>query len=121
MKKLYKSGTQKKIAGVCGGIAEYFDLDPTLIRLAVLALCLVGGGGVLAYIAAAIVMPEAPVNGQEYTRDTGYSREMTGQAMRKEMGSVQQFDDAEPVSTVVPENQVEAEPACPVLKYTERE
>ena len=60
MKRLYKSTTDKKIFGVCGGIAEYFDIDPTLIRLlwAISILCL--GTGLLAYIIAAIILPESP-------------------------------------------------------------
>ena len=52
-KKLYKSSTDKKIAGVCGGIAEYFNIDSTLVRLAWVVFCLLGGSGVLAYIIAA--------------------------------------------------------------------
>lgn len=59
-KRLYKSSTDKKIDGVCAGIAEYFEIDPTLIRLLwVLATAFVGAG-VLAYIVAAIVMPRKP-------------------------------------------------------------
>ena len=57
MKKLYKSDTDKKIFGVCGGIAEYFDIDSTVIRLiwAVSILCL--GTGLLAYLIAALILP----------------------------------------------------------------
>lgn len=58
-KRLYKSGTDKKISGVCAGIAEYFEIDPTIIRLAWVVFTLLGGSGILAYIIAAIVMPEA--------------------------------------------------------------
>ena len=58
-KRLYKSGIDKKLCGVCGGVAEYFDLDPTVIRLAWVVFTLLGGSGILAYIVAAIVMPEA--------------------------------------------------------------
>ena len=58
MKKLYKSNSQKMIAGVCGGIAEYLNLDPTLVRLVFVAISLLGGSGLLAYIIAAIIMPE---------------------------------------------------------------
>ncbi len=58
MKKLHKSNSQKMIAGVCGGIAEYFGFDPTIVRLIFAALCLTGGGGLLVYLIAAIVMPE---------------------------------------------------------------
>ena len=60
MKKLFRSSTDRKICGVCGGIAEYFNIDSTLVRLGVVLLsCLAFGTGVLAYIIAAIVMPEA--------------------------------------------------------------
>ena len=59
-KKLRKSKTEKKICGVCGGIAEYFDLDPTLVRLAWVLLCAAGCSGFLAYIIAAVVIPRAP-------------------------------------------------------------
>ena len=58
MKKLCKSNTNKKICGVCGGIAEYLNTDPTLIRLAFLVICLAAGSGLLAYIAA-LILPEA--------------------------------------------------------------
>ena len=57
-KKLYKSNTDKKIAGVCGGIAEYFNIDATLVRLGWVVFSLLGGSGLLAYIIAAIIMPE---------------------------------------------------------------
>lgn len=59
-KRLYKSNKDKKIDGVCAGIAEYFDIDPTLVRLGAIVFCLAGGSGVLAYILAAIVMPRDP-------------------------------------------------------------
>lgn len=50
------------VAGVCGGIAEYFDADPTLIRLAWVLFCALGGSGLLAYIVAAIIIPQNPGN-----------------------------------------------------------
>ena len=59
-KKLYKSDKDKKICGVCGGIANYFDVDPTIIRLAWVIFTLAGGSGLLAYIIAAIIMPQDP-------------------------------------------------------------
>ena len=59
-KKLYKSKKNKMLGGVCGGIGEYFNIDPTLVRLGVVALSLAAGGGLLAYIIAAIIIPEAP-------------------------------------------------------------
>ncbi len=59
-KRLYKSRTDKKIDGVCAGIGNYFNIDPTIIRLAWILFCALGGSGILAYIIAAIVMPQAP-------------------------------------------------------------
>jgi len=59
MKRLCKSNTNKKICGVCGGIAEYLNADPTLIRLAFVLIAAIAGSGVLAYILAALIMPEA--------------------------------------------------------------
>lgn len=56
-KKIYKSSTNKMIDGVCGGIGEYFNVDPTIIRLLWVAFALFGGAGLIAYIAAAIIMP----------------------------------------------------------------
>lgn len=60
-KKLYRSGTDKKIFGVCGGIAEYLDADSTVVRLICLLLVLFWGSGLLAYIVAAAVMPKNPM------------------------------------------------------------
>ena len=58
-KRLYRSRTSRMLCGVCGGIAEYFNIDPTLIRLLfVLFGCT--GGGILAYIVAGIIIPGDP-------------------------------------------------------------
>jgi len=62
MKKLYRSRKNKKVGGVCGGIAEYFDLDPTLLRLGAVILIFVWGAGLLAYIAAWAIIPERPAH-----------------------------------------------------------
>lgn len=59
-KRLYKSNTDKMVAGVCGGIASYFDIDPTLVRLIWVLFCVAGGSGLLAYIIAAIIIPQDP-------------------------------------------------------------
>lgn len=48
------------LAGVCGGIAEYFDVDPTLVRLGWVLFCCMAGSGILAYIVCAIVIPKKP-------------------------------------------------------------
>ncbi len=60
-KKLYKSNQNKMIDGVCGGIAEYFGIDPTVVRLIWVLFSLMGGSGILAYIIAAIIIPRSPV------------------------------------------------------------
>ncbi|EGF3633506.1 PspC domain-containing protein [Listeria monocytogenes] len=59
MKKLYKSSSQKMIAGVCGGLAEYFCIEVTIIRLLWAGAVLFFGTGILLYILAAIIMPTA--------------------------------------------------------------
>ena len=56
-KKLYRSD-DKMLAGVCAGVAEYFDIDPTLVRLGWVVLSFIGCSGVLAYIIAAIIIPK---------------------------------------------------------------
>ena len=60
-RRLYKSNTNKMLDGVCGGSAEYFDIDPTLVRLAWVLFCALGGSGILAYIVAAIIIPRSPI------------------------------------------------------------
>ena len=60
-KRLYISRTDRKIAGVCGGIAEYFDIDPVIIRVLWLVAVCCAGSGLLAYIIALIVIPQAPI------------------------------------------------------------
>ncbi len=57
-KKLYRSRENKMLAGVCGGIAEYMELDPTIVRLAWVIAVFGAGFGVLAYLIAWIIMPE---------------------------------------------------------------
>ncbi len=59
-KKLYRSRIDRKIAGVCGGLAEYFGIDPTLVRLLFVLGLIFVGGTLLAYIILAIVIPEEP-------------------------------------------------------------
>lgn len=59
-KKLYRLEDNKMLCGVCAGIAEYFNLDPTIVRLAWAIFGCCGGSGVLAYIIAAIIIPVKP-------------------------------------------------------------
>ena len=57
MKRLYRSNTDRMIAGVCGGIGEYFNIDPSLVRLAWAIFGCCGGAGIVAYVIAAIIIP----------------------------------------------------------------
>ena len=73
-KKLYRSVTDRKIAGVCGGIAEYLNVDVTIVRLAAVLLALFASGGVWLYIICIFVIPEPPVT----DANTGNPYENTG-------------------------------------------
>lgn len=66
-KQVYRSQTNRMIAGVAGGIGEYFSVDPTIIRLIFVILAIAGGTGVLAYIIGWVIIPEAPRSKQEAT------------------------------------------------------
>lgn len=57
-KRLYRSINDRMLCGVCGGIGEYFGIDPTLVRLLAVILSALGFSGVVAYIIAAIIIPE---------------------------------------------------------------
>ena len=57
-KRLHKSKDNRMIAGICGGLGEYFGIDPTVIRLGWVLFCAMGGSGIVAYIIAAIIIPE---------------------------------------------------------------
>ena len=59
-RKLYRSKTDRKIAGVCGGLAQYFNIDPTLIRVVFVVLAVLGGSGLLLYLALWIIVPNEP-------------------------------------------------------------
>ena len=58
MKKLCKSSSDRYICGVCGGIAQYIGVDSTVVRLVFAGLSILGGSGILLYLAAAFIMPE---------------------------------------------------------------
>lgn len=60
-KKLYRSKKNKMIAGVCAGLGDYFEMDPTLIRLGAVLLVLLAGTGILAYIIGWIIIPSEPL------------------------------------------------------------
>ncbi|MEI6378758.1 MAG: PspC domain-containing protein [Candidatus Falkowbacteria bacterium] len=87
-KKLYRSSRDKIIAGVCGGLAEYFEIDSTIIRAAFIVLTLAGGSGILLYIILALITP-SDVNQEATPRDN--LNDLTGsvksqaQAIAKEL------------------------------------
>ncbi|RYG74413.1 PspC domain-containing protein [Lentibacillus lipolyticus] len=56
-KRLYRSRSERMISGICGGLAEYFDIDPTIIRLLFAALAFAGGASIYAYIIGLFVIP----------------------------------------------------------------
>ena len=60
VKRVYRSKKNKILAGVCGGIAEYFDVDPVLVRLLLVLLVLMGFAGIILYLVAWLIMPENP-------------------------------------------------------------
>ncbi|HET9303514.1 MAG TPA: PspC domain-containing protein [Propionibacteriaceae bacterium] len=58
-RKVYRSRNRRMVAGVCGGLADYFDIDPTVIRLLFLILAVFGGSGLVVYLVMWIVVPDA--------------------------------------------------------------
>jgi phage shock protein C len=59
-RKLYRSKTNRQLAGVCGGLAEYFNMDATLIRVLFVVLAVLGGSGIVLYLALWIIVPKEP-------------------------------------------------------------
>lgn len=77
-KKLYRSRTKKSVAGICGGLEDYFNIDVTIIRLIWVAITIATGifPGVIAYVAAALIIPEAPAGyDPNHVNDTEYKIE----------------------------------------------
>jgi phage shock protein C len=62
-RRLYRSRSDRKLAGVCGGLAQFFNLDPTLIRVLFVVLAVLGGSGILIYLAMWIMVPNQPKGG----------------------------------------------------------
>lgn len=65
-KKLQRSSTDKVIAGVCGGLGKYFDIDPVIFRVAFVALFLLAGNGILVYLILWLIMPEEPASAVDF-------------------------------------------------------
>lgn len=78
-KKLYRSATNRKFAGVCGGLGEYFNVDPTLIRIIFVVAFFFAGVGILPYIILMLVMPNRPQNIDQH-RYTDFNHETDQQS-----------------------------------------
>jgi phage shock protein C len=59
-KKLYRSRSNRMLAGVCGGLADYFGIDPTIVRILMVLFALAGGPGLILYIVLLLIIPESP-------------------------------------------------------------
>lgn len=92
MKRLYRSRNEKMIAGICGGLADYLNVDPTVIRLVFILLFFAGGSGLLIYIILWVIMPLEPAGGS---------------------GALEVEAKPEPVSETAPEIPVEVEAPKP--------
>lgn len=87
-KKLYRSRTDAMLGGVCGGIAEYFNIDSTLVRLLWVVLFFSGGAGLLCYLIAYFVIPEAPPGSGDvsYPEETPKATEEEAAAQEEQKG-----------------------------------
>ena len=72
-RQLTRSRVNRRIAGVCGGIGEYFDIDPTLVRVIFVLVTFLGLAGIIVYVVLWIVMPEAPVGSEPPQTPAGFT------------------------------------------------
>ena len=91
-KRLYKS-RDKKVCGVCGGIAEYFGVDPTVIRLMYVLLVMFTGVGIVPYIVGAIIMDDAPSENE----DTQYDRNSYSANTQNSYSANTEYESDEPI------------------------
>jgi phage shock protein PspC (stress-responsive transcriptional regulator) len=96
MKRLYRSRTNSVVAGVCGGVAEYFAIDPTIVRLAWIIAIFMGGVGIPAYIVAWLIVPANP--GGEWADDWRWSARAQRGEPATEVGPEGQEPTAPPVA-----------------------
>ena len=88
MNRLYKSRKNKVIAGVCGGIGEYFDVDPVLVRLIAVVFLFTGGAALLAYFLGMVIMPKQPLEGSDETSQPSAQAESQGHAASLVIGII---------------------------------
>lgn len=106
MKKLYRSKQDRMISGVCGGIAEYYDMDPVWIRLIAILLALFQGVGVIVYIVAWILIPENPNQKAKTSKIGKDSKEMTSiktasKVASKTVSNTQNVKDRAPIVGII--------------------
>lgn len=94
-KKLYRSRKDQIIGGVCGGIAEYFGIDPTIVRLAFVLFAFIEGAGVIAYIIAWIIVPERPSTESNNSVDEIYDVDLEDEDQEGEYNTTQNKDKTE--------------------------
>jgi len=108
-KKLYRSKNDRMIAGVCGGLADYFNVDSSLVRLAVLFIFLFQGIGLIAYIIAWLVMSEEPVKNEYRMPDDYYIEDQKKQESKNQQQSYEADADQEKSENFNQENRTESE------------
>ena len=108
-KKLYRSKNDRMIAGVCGGLADYFNVDSSLVRLAVLFIFLFQGIGLIAYIIAWIVMSEEPVKNEYRMPDDYYIEDQKKKENEKQQQSYDEDDGQNQNKNYDQENRTESE------------
>jgi phage shock protein PspC (stress-responsive transcriptional regulator) len=108
-KKLYRSKNDRMIAGVCGGLADYFNVDSSLVRLAVLFIFLFQGIGLIAYIIAWLVMSEEPVKNEYRMPDDYYIEEQKKQESKNQQQSYKADTDQDRSENFNQENGTESE------------
>ena len=112
-RKLFRNAAAGRLAGVCAGIADYLDVDVTVVRLGWIILSIVPGGlvgGVIAYVAAALVMPVAPPSAEEPRTKRRVTRSSTDRKIAGVCGGLADFFSIDPtvvrllwiVLTIVP-------------------
>jgi len=75
-KKLYRSNDERWLAGVCGGLANYFNIDPTLVRVIFVVLALIGLGGVIIYLLLWVLIPQEPTEEELAIMDSVIEQEI---------------------------------------------
>jgi phage shock protein C len=97
-KRLYRSRRDGMIAGVCGGLAEYFDVDPSLVRLIVILTVFLGGAGLVLYIVAWLIVPENPEHGASsrpsYEKNQKLKDEVIQELRRLGSGLAEKLEDS---------------------------